>query len=179
MNRTLSTVIDFVLIPATATAAVVVVSSLLPVSANENFSIEDWWACNGYSTKGHPSCTQSNPYQNEAKKGKGYSDNTDFAANPSSGTSTSKWNEQSDFYEKGDYGQAPQCPAGTSYYTLGKEVLRCMTAYEAHSIRNHRQAMRQQWRQNVLRNIQQGGPTVCTGSTNTYGNYTYGQAICN
>ena len=100
MNRTLSTVIDFVVIPATATAAMVVVASLLPVRASEDFSIEDWWACNGYSTKGHPSCTQSNPYQKAAKEGKGYSDNADFAVNPSSDTSTNKWNEQSDFYEK-------------------------------------------------------------------------------
>ena len=33
MNRTLSTVVDFLVIPATATAAVVVVTSLLPVNS--------------------------------------------------------------------------------------------------------------------------------------------------
>ena len=173
MNRTLSTVIDFVLIPATATAAMAVVASLQPVRANEDFSIEDWWACNGYSTKGHPSCTQSNPYSKDAGNTRKTSKNTAFGVEPL--LDSSRLKEQS----KGNYGQGQQCPPSTSFYTLGKEKLGCMTAYEFQSIRNQRHAMRQQWRQNVLRNIQQSGPTVCTGSTNTYGNYTYGQAICN
>ena len=158
MNRTLSTVIDFVVIPATATAAMVVVASLLPVHAQ----------------------TATLSKAERAVLGPEHDLNIQIKAIARDKTTAgSEWNEQSNFYEKGDYGQGQQCPPGTSFYTLGKEKLGCMTAYEFQSIRNQRHAMRQQWRQNVLRNIQQSGPTVCTGSTNTYGNYTYGQGICN
>ena len=113
MNRTLSTVIDFVLIPATATAAMVVVASATPSKAER------------------------------AVLGPEHDLNIQIKAIArDKATAGSEWNEQSNFYEKGDYGQGQQCPPGTSYYTLGKEALGCMTAYEFQSIRNQRHAMR-------------------------------------